>query len=166
MTETNQKPSPEAAAAAEDARIREHGAALARQAASAIGQPMKPPLSLEAINDIARKAGLPTITVAIPHKIMMTLDYRSREGQQPGVFDAYWGSRLLIPEGVQELPRILLDHWWLRANQVKPYQAPRQPDTLTRQEAEAMAQRAVATALAKRDAAEGKPAAAAAAKKA
>jgi hypothetical protein len=105
------------------------------------------------------------ITVAIPNKIMMTLDFRARpEGSEPGPFDAHWGARVVIEEGPREVPKLFAEHWWLKAHGCKPWTPPRVEGTFTEAERDAYARAEVAKALAARDLREGKPPAAAAKK--
>jgi hypothetical protein len=103
--------------AAADAETRRRGQQLADTYRQRIGQPQSPPMTLEEANKLARDAGLPLVMMSVPHRIVLTLDL-------PAPFDQHRERRLAIPEGVQEMPRAIAEHWFVRAHGVRPYQPP------------------------------------------
>lgn len=135
----------------EDERVRQHGAELAAKARAAVGQPMRTPMTLAEANAIAHDAGEELVIVAVPRPIMLLFDFR-KEHNSP--FAPYWGSRLDIPEGPQEMPISIAQHQWLLKHGVKPYNAPpvRARDAFTKSDVDEAVKKAVAEALAERDA--------------
>lgn len=110
----------QAEAARADEQVRQHGQEIARRHMQFVNQPLKPPMNLGEACARAEDAGEDVVLVAVPRNIMLTLDFP--HGKH--FLGQHWGTRLVIPEGVQEMPRSLADHWWVAANGVKPYRKP------------------------------------------
>jgi hypothetical protein len=135
----------EAAARAEDERIRKHGQSIAQKALAAVNQPTKPPMNLAEVCAVNSEGGGRNVIVAVPTKIGFVFDYP--HDTKP--FGKFWGSRVIIPAGPQEMPEVMTNHWWIIANGVKPYTAPPilPKDSFSRDEMQAAIKKAVDEAL-------------------
>lgn len=136
MAEQNKQASDAEAArkAAEkaDAAVARRGQEIAAQARAAVNQPMRPPMQLEEACQMAVDAGEDVIIVAVPRNYMLLMDFprQSVDAQnnviEPGHYlGPYWGSRLAIAEGAQQMPKSIAEHWWSKQNGVKLYVPPK-----------------------------------------
>jgi len=57
-----------------------------------------------------------TVTVVVPKEFLINVDAEHSKASGGNL-------QLRIPVGVQELPVFLIDHWWIKANGVKVYEA-------------------------------------------